>query len=440
MRVLLIDSDGTGTDIAYRAAEAGHTVRWFQPPDKGRPSRDGKGFEGVEKVTQYREHLPWARGGLIINLFNEPGITKELDKYREFGFPIFGPSIKSANLEINRAAGMKFMKKHGLEVPEYESFTSLEEALKYAMDCEESMVFKTLGSEEDKSLSYVGANPADMVGKIQEWMQGGMKLKGPCMLQKKIDGIEVGVSGWMGKKGFLKGKWNINFEHKKLMPGNYGPNTGEMGTVTQYVSESRLATESLVAMEDDLVALGHIGDIDVNFIVNEKGAYPLEFTCRFGWPSTQILMATHEGDPIQWMKDALAGRDTLKVSQNVACGLLMAAPPFPYPDDEQKAVGLLVSGIEDVWDRIAPWQIELTKGPVSKDGKITTGPVYKTTGPYVCVAIGQGNDVHDALPVAQEIAEAVEFANRIVRNDVGQKLEEQIPKLHAWGYPEIPNW
>jgi len=440
MKVLIIDPDSCGTDMAYLASHAGHEVRWYQPKHEGKVSRDGNGFPGIMKVTSYRDNLNWAKSGIIINLFNEPKITAELDSYRNFGFPIFGPSVKSANLEINRGAGMKFMERHGLKVPEYETFNSLEEARKYALEQKDCLAFKTLGSEEDKSLSYVSCNPADMVGKIDEWLAGGLKLKGPCMLQEKIDGVEVGVSGWMGKQGFLKDKWNINFEHKKLMPGNYGPNTGEMGTITTYVETSRLAEESLALMEEDLMKLGHIGDIDINFICNEKGAYPLEFTCRFGWPSTQILMATHEGDPIKWMKDALSGKDTLQVSQDVACGLLMAAPPFPYEDKEEKAVGLLISGIEDVWDRIAPWQIELTKGPVFEDGKVSTGPVYKTTGTYVCVAIGRGGDIHDAIPMAKEVADHVEFPNRILRNDIGKKLEEQIPKLKAWGYDEVPNW
>ena len=59
------------------------------------------------------------------------------------------------------------------------------------------------------------------------------------MLQDFIEGIEVGISAWMGSEGFLKPK-NINFEFKKLMSDDYGPATGEMGTVCKYVSTSKL--------------------------------------------------------------------------------------------------------------------------------------------------------------------------------------------------------
>lgn len=441
MNLLIIDTDGCGLDMAYRAAADGHAVRWWMPPEKGKVSRDGYGFPGIARVTGWKDNMEWAKKGLIVNLFNGP-ITKSLDEYRDFGFPIFGPSWKSAQIEINRAKGMKLFEKYGLPMPKYDTFNSLQEARKFALQQDDRMVFKTLGSEEDKSLSYVGCNPADMVARIDRWIKQGMTLKGPCMLQEVIEGIEVGVSGWMSTKGFLQGKWNINYEHKKLMPGNYGPNTGEMGTVTSYCEKSKLAEDSLMLMEKDLIALGHIGDIDINFIVNAKGAYPLEFTARFGWPSTQILFATHEGDSIQWMKDCLSGKDTLKTNVNevTATGIVMAAPPYPHEDKEGKADGLLVSGIEDVFDRIAPWQLEITKGPVHKNGKIVDDMVYKTTGPYVCVALGIGHEPHDSIPIAYEVADQVEFPNRILRNDIGKKLEEQIPKLRSWGYDDGPDW
>lgn len=433
MNVLLLDSDSCGLDMAYRAAEAGHSVRWWQPPEKGKVPRDGEGFPKIKKVSGWKSEMSWAKQGLIVNLYNGP-ITKELDRYRDFGFPVFGPSSKSAALEVKREEGMKALEKKGVKVPQYKTFPTLAEALKYAQSADRRLVFKTLGSEEDKSLSYCASSPEDMAGRIQSWIEGGLTLKGPCMLQDFIEGIEVGVSAWMGKQGFVS-PFNINFEFKKFMSGDFGPATGEMGTVTQYVNESKLAKETLEPMEETLKSLGHIGDVDLNCIVDEKGeAYCLEWTNRFGWPSTQILCATHEGDPIQWMKDALSGKQSLKVNHNLAIGVLMAAPPFPYPDEEDEAVGLPIGGIEDVWENVSPWQIMLEKGE------------YKTSGPYVCLVTatrpdeGRHWDVHDAKEMVYATVDKIKFPNRIVRNDIGLRLKEQLPILQALGYSEMPDF
>ena len=429
MNVLIIDPDGCGTDMAYRAAEAGHPVKWWQPLEKGKIPEDGAGFPGINKLRTWQEGMPWAKSGLVINLFNEPKITRELDRYRAMGFPIFGPSSKSAALEIKRAEGMRALERHGVKVPAYKTFATLQEAQKYAKAEEKRLVFKTLGDEEDKSLSYVSHSPEDMVARIQTWIDQGMTLKGPCMLQDFIEGIEVGVSAWMGKGGFLAEKFNVNFEFKSLMPDNYGPATGEMGTVCKYVEKSKLADETILPMEKTLRELGHIGDLDLNCIIDDKGQpWSLEFTSRFGWPSTQILVASHKGDPVKWMRDAISGKDTLEVDQRTAIGVLMAAPPFPYPDDDHEAAGMLVSGIEEQWQSVSPWQIKLK------------GKDYYTTGTYVCVCTALGSDVHDVIPQVYNTVKRIKYPNRIVRSDIGKRLEEQLPKLKALGYDELPDW
>ena len=51
-----------------------------------------------------------------------------LEDFRKYGYPIFGPSKASANLEINRQAGMEFLKKHGIDCPPYKMFRTLDEA------------------------------------------------------------------------------------------------------------------------------------------------------------------------------------------------------------------------------------------------------------------------------------------------------------------------
>lgn len=445
MKVLVIDTDGTGLDLCYRAAAAGHEVRWWMPPSPDKSKiRDGDGFVGIEKVSSWKPSMAWAKQGLIVNLFNDKALTAELMKWRDFGMPVFGPSAKSAELERNRGAGMKFMEAHGIEIPTYHTFKTLELAIAFAWKADQPYVFKTLGDEEDKSLSYVASDPGDLVGWLEMKKASGLKLKGECMLQEKIDKIcDVGVSAWMGKKGFLPGKFNVNFEHKKLMPGDFGPNTGEMGTVCQYVEGGRLAEEMLQPLEDDLVKLGHLGDFDIECGVDRKGkAWPYEFTARCGWPSTQILMACHSCDPVEWMRDAVvSGKDSLEVDERVAIGVLMARPPFPQKNEDPSAsVGYPIDGIEDVWDHVSPWQMMLEEGPVMEGGKITKGEVYKTTGDYVCVVTALGERVSEVIPAVYATVGRIKFSDRIARNDIGSRLEDELPELHALGYQEMPTW
>ena len=75
--------------------------------------------------------------------------------------------------------------------------------------------------------------------------------------------MEIGVSGWFGSDGFLPDRWQSCYEHKKLCVGDIGPNTGEMGTLTQYCETDKLAGEMLKPMEPILRTLGHRGDFAI---------------------------------------------------------------------------------------------------------------------------------------------------------------------------------
>src|SRR5208282_2888033 len=129
-------------------------------------------------------------------------------------------------------------------------FDTLEDAEKFARKSDRAWVHKPLGSEGDKSLTYCSRDQADMVGWLQRQIRRGKKLQGRCMLQERIDRLaELGVSGWMGKDGFLPGKFQICFEGKPLMNDDIGPATGEQIDVAQYVDKDKLADEMLLPME-----------------------------------------------------------------------------------------------------------------------------------------------------------------------------------------------
>lgn len=438
MRVLLIDSDRCGLDFAYRCVESGHEVRWYNHDKEGNDFRDGEGFPGIQRINDWKSNMKWARDGLVW-VSSNANFLKELDDWKKHGYPVFAPSFESASLEINRNKGMALLEKMGLLVPTYHTFKSLKEAENFARKSDQAYVFKTMGDNEDKSLSYVAKTPADLVGRIQRWIKLGLNIKGPCMLQEKIDGYEMGVSCWFGPEGPLSDKWNVNFEHKKLMPGNYGPNTGEMGTVIQYCEKEKMAddlfTPELIRY---LRKIGHLGDVDLNCII-EKGSgniYPLEFTCRPGWPYDWIASDLHKGDPVQWMKDLLVGEDTLKVSYDVAIGEVVAIPPFPRDDcDESECMGLPIE-CPDNWHGIHPVCVMLEKGPDMQGDKVVDREIYKTSGNYVLVAVGTGDTVKSAKKQVDKLVKKINISNMMIRNDIGDDLEKSLPELHKLGFAE----
>lgn len=432
MKILIPDCELSGLDFAVRCAEDGHEVRLAQMTDHP----IGKGFEGVTVVRDWRESMAWCgKDGLIVPTGNAKWTT-EFDRYRDLGFRIFGPTAQSAALEIDRAKGMEAMKAAGIALPDYETFAGLAEAEAFARKADKAYVFKPLGSEDDKSMTYVASDPADMVGWLQRQQKRGMKVT-QCMLQEKIDMVaELGVSGWFGPEGFLPGKRQECWEFKKLLADDLGPSTGEEGTVCQYVETSKLADEMLVPMAPILTALGHRGDFAVGCGITSDGkAYPFEFTCRLGWPAFYIQCASHKGDVAQWMSDLMDGKDTLKVDRRIAIGVVASQPPYPkFNGDPACVEGVPITGLEGVWNQVHPVMLQIGEGPTMSGDKVVTEPQYQAAGELLFIMTGLGATVEKARASVYGALDEVSFSDKQWRADIGCRLEKQLPKVQSHGY------
>jgi phosphoribosylamine-glycine ligase len=100
-----------------------------------------------------------------------------------------------------------------------------------------------------------------------------------------------------------------NWEHKALFPGNLGESTGEQYTVMNYVKakHSKLFMETLDKCRELLKAINFRGDFDINTIVNEKGAYFLEFTPRMGVPATSAQLEIQKSSWYDLLKSMADG-------------------------------------------------------------------------------------------------------------------------------------
>jgi phosphoribosylamine---glycine ligase len=407
MKLLIVDQDGCGLALAWRASAAGHVVRWFIRPSKTNDPTMGEGFKRIQKVDNWLSHVRWA--DLIFTTSNDQYLP-QLERAKAAGVRYFGPSQKSADLEIKRAEGMKFLEKKGIEVPPYRKFKNLKECEEFCWKSDYRWVFKTLGDNEDKALSYCSKSPADMIAKLQHWQETGMNPKGEVMLQEFIDGHELGVSRWLGKEGWISPP-NINWEHKKLMSGNYGPNTGEMGTVMAYEPEEKLCKDVLDPLEKDLLAMGHLGDVDLNCIIDKKGkAWPLEFTNRPGWPAFNMMIEQHKGDPIQWMADACDGKSTLQVSYDAGACVVVCIPPFPHKGaaSENHNSGLPIYGVtKQNMKHLQPQGVKVKTLPDMEGNKVVEREIWATAGDYVLVVTALGKTVKIAKERAYRTAKEI---------------------------------
>jgi phosphoribosylamine--glycine ligase len=433
-----LEGIGTGIDLALRAQDADHEVRYWMPRrNSGEPRPYGDGM--LEKPDEWEPSMDWC-DIVVLTANNKYGTA--LAPYFGQGYPIFGANAKGAELELDRGKGQEVLAANGVRTIPYEVVKTVEEGIALIKETGKAYAMKPWGGTEDCALTYVSRAPDDGIFTLDKWKREGL-FKGQLMMQEKIDGIEMGIAGWFGPGG-----WAIpleeSFEHKKFLCDDLGANTGEMGTVIRHVKRSKLFDDVLAPCTDYLHSINYVGDCSINCMIDGKGrAWPMEFTTRLGWPDFCIRQSVIQGDPIQWMKDLLDGKDTQVCSPRIAVGVVMAHGDFPhYHDQPEKWSDYPVYGVSDSNCENVHWQqVKLGKGFLWAGGKLVRPQMVLTAGAYVGVVSGVGRTVTAATEAAYDVAWGVKWPSNIVfRTDIGKRLEDQLPKLQKHGYAVNMNY
>lgn len=429
MKVLVLDTDaeGMGLDIALRAQDFEHEVKYWLPAKAGGPY--GKGL--LERPETFEPWMDWAD---LIILTGNSNYEAKLVEYFGRGYPIFGANPKAAQLELDRGHGMEVLKEYGVKVPNYKVVSSPDEATQYVCDTGSGYALKPWGGAADKATTAVCKGP-DHALFIIDKMKKESTWPGQMMMQECIDGIEIGISGFFGPGG-----WNAaieeSFEHKKFLNDDLGENTGEQGTVIRHITESKLFDQVLDPITDYLHMVNYVGDCAVNCIIDKRGTpWPLEFTMRLGWPDFCIRQAVIQGDPVNWMLDLIRGEDTLRVRQDVACGVVLTHGDYPR-SRERTWDGYPIFGLDTVEQKNIHWQqAQAGKAPLLHGENVKQTQMMLTAGTYVCVATGRGPTVKAAQKAAYATAWGITWpSNVMMRTDIGDRLKDDLMELHRLGY------
>ena len=430
MFILAIDPDGISLAWCLRCVNAGHTVKMYTKGSKASHIGDGL----IDKVDNWKKYMGLAD---LVFVADNLEFMDDIEPFKKKGYPVFGPGKKNANLELDRMYGQEVIEKFGGETIPSHKFTNYDQAITFVKQNPKRWVSKPIGEEEDKSLSYVAKDEADMIGFLMKRKEKGKKAA-PFILQEFRPGVEFCVTGMFGPGGWSK-YWFEGFEHKKLMDGELGVNTGEMGTVIRCTTESKLADMLMRPMEKHLHEIGYTGCLDMNVIVDEKTGvpYPMEWTARPGWPAWTIIQTLIDGDPAQWMKDLLDGKDTLKGIETVSSGVVIMNSDFPFnsKDEESYLDFPITTGDADI-DHVHPCEVKLTKTVQMIDDVLVEDiPEWGTAGNYLLIVTGLGDTVSEASKNAYKNVDEIKVGNDMgYRKDIGEKCEDFLAKLHKLGY------
>jgi phosphoribosylamine-glycine ligase len=217
-KILVFSHFGVCGELCKRLLSEGNQVKYYI---KDKPSRDiSNGLIG--KVSSYEPWVDWA--DLII--VDDACFGEMCEDLREQGKAVVGPCCYSDKMEMDRGFGQQEFKKAGMTVLPDWTFKSLDEAIKFVQKNPGRYVVKPDGvAQDEKCLTYVGKaeDGSDVISTLENYKKKWAAKIKSVQLQQFAKGVEVAIGAFFNGKEFILPAF-VNFEYKKMMNGDVGPN------------------------------------------------------------------------------------------------------------------------------------------------------------------------------------------------------------------------
>jgi len=414
MRFLGIGKGNDLADMYLRIQQRGHDVRVYVGDASAHDI-----FRGMLTFTDdWERDLAWARDGILI--FEGIGWGETQDALRKQGYNVIGGSTLGDRLETDRAFAQDVLRDIGLKTAASHEFTNFDEAIAFVREHRGRYVIKYSGQGFASTRNYVGDmdDGEDVIAVLQLQRDRWTYNERPeFILMEHVTGVEVGVGSFFNGRDFLQPA-NLDWEHKRFFPGNLGELTGEMGTLATYRGANVMFERTLQHLAPLLREAGYVGYINLNTIVNERGIFPLELTCRFGYPGFVILDSLHAYGWDELFAQLVAQKDTaLRTRDGYSVCVVLTVPTFPYYHGyEQMGKGAPILFRASMTDADRD---QLHYAEVAMEGQqlVTAGSVG-----YVMVVTGRGASVEAAREDAYARCAKVVIPNVRYRLDIGSQF------------------
>ena len=344
-----------------------------------------------------------------------------VDEFRAHNLRIFGPTQAAAQLESSKAFSKAFMARHQIPTAEFDTFTDPVAAHAYVDRMGAPIVVKADGLAAGKgvvvAMTLAEAHEAVDFMLVDNTLgvahnAGGARV----VIEEFLQGEEASFIVLCDGKNVTA--LATSQDHKRLLDGDEGPNTGGMGAyspapvVTAEV-HARAMREVILptirGMEKD--GIPYTGFLYAGLMIDAQGKpKTLEFNCRMGDPETQPIMMRLKTDLFDVMMAATAeGLDKVELDwdRRVALGVVMAASGYPmHPRKGDAITGLPADSLD---------AMVFHAGTTAQDGQTVT-----SGGRVLCVT-ALADSVKQAQQKAYELAQGIHFDGMQYRRDIGYR-------------------
>ncbi len=416
MNILIIGSGGREYSIGLALQKDKNVTNIYFAPGNGKSCDLGQNID-IKDLNELTNFAKERDIDLTIVGPEAPLTDGIVDIFEKEGLKIFGPSKEAAKLEGSKAFMKNFLSKNSIPTARYIETSDFEKACEFIESLKEPIVVKADGLCAGKGV--IIATSKDEAKDEARRMLSGESFAGAgkkIVVEEFLDGYELSVFAICDGENYKI--LPAAQDHKRLLDGDRGPNTGGMGAYapTPLIDdelykkiEQRVVIPTLKGMKE--LGTPYKGVLFMGLMIVDGEPIVLEYNVRFGDPECEVLMPLLKSDASELFYKAAVGKlDELNIEfYNKYCvGVVIASENYPYKSSTPSEII-----IDEIVDKDIKDNTHISYAGVSKiDGKLFA------TGGRVLLCIGMGDSIKEARDRAYGLCGQVHFAGKQFRKDI----------------------
>ncbi|NPA27461.1 MAG: phosphoribosylamine--glycine ligase, partial [Epsilonproteobacteria bacterium] len=342
MDVLIVGSGGREYSIGYALKKDDNVKNIYFAPGNGATDELGVNVD-IKDFNELAKFAKEKKIDLTIVGPEDPLVNGIVDVFKEHNLTIFGPSKEAAKLEGSKAFMKNSLKKYNIPTARYIETSSLDEAKRFIESLKEPIVVKADGLCAGKGV-IIAPTKEEAIEAVKDMLSGksfgdaGKKV----IIEEYLDGYELSIFAVCDNEDYII--LPAAQDHKRLLDGDKGPNTGGMGAYapTPLINdelykkiEERIIKPTLKGLKEDNIP--YSGVLFVGIMVVDNEPYVLEYNVRFGDPECEELMVLFDTPVSDMFYKAATGRlkeADVRFKDKYAVGVVLASKNYPYGKSE----------------------------------------------------------------------------------------------------------
>jgi len=301
MKVLVIGSGGREHALCHAFKKSTTVEELFCIPGNAGTASIAKNFDvDIKNFEKIKEFVKQHEVDLVVIGPEQPLVDGIVDFLNENNIKVFGPNKEASQLEGSKIFTKELCKKYNIPTADFGIFEETESARKFLEQCNLPIVIKADGLASGKGV-YICHNKNEAIESIKEIFNGKFGMAKKVLIEEFLEGEEM--SFFIISDGETYYPFGTAQDHKRVLEGDKGKNTGGMGAY----SPSRLENDNLNKKIIDKIinpTLKGLKDLNTKFegflyaglMIVKNEPFLIEYNVRMGDPECQTIIPKLKND------------------------------------------------------------------------------------------------------------------------------------------------